>query len=144
MNKNPMFTALRLLVLGALLAGFNVKAAGRPALQGTFTLTSETQWGSVTLPAGDYSFQLDHSFPGGMLTVFRGMDAVGQIMTPGIDENETGPSEIVIEDGAVRKVRLPQIGVTLDYPAPQSSHGETMQEPILTRNDAGAASGAGR
>lgn len=144
MNTNPKFTVIRLLVLGALLAGFNAKAAGDPALRGKFTLNSETQWGSATLPAGDYSFELDHNFAGSMVTVFRGTDAVARIMTPGIEESKSGPSEMVIEDGAVREVRLPLVGVTLDYPAPQSGHGATTHEPILTRNNGAAAEGAGR
>ena len=144
MKTNRMFTVLGLLVLGALVAGFNAKAADVAALQGKFTLTSATRWGQATLPAGDYSFMLDKDYPGSMVTVFRGTQTVARIMTVGMRNIQAGPSEMIVEEGTVREVNLPTIGVSLHYPSPNPSHRTVPQKPQLAQIIPVAVAGAGR
>jgi len=143
MKTNQKFTVLGVLVLGVLLAGINAKAAGEPALQGKFSLPSAIRWGQATLPAGDYSFTLDHAYPGSVVAVFRGTKCVARIQTPGIDYIKSGRSEMVMEGGIVREVSLPQIGVMLHYPAPNRRH-RAPQEMEVTQVVPVAAPGAGR
>jgi hypothetical protein len=53
--------------LGLLLAAFvalcvvAIPASARPSLKGTFTLTHEARWGKATLPAGEYSLEVDQT-----------------------------------------------------------------------------------
>ena len=128
MKTNQKFTVLRLLVLGALVAGFNVKPASAQAFQGKFTLSSETRWGLATLPAGDYTFRLDKDYPGSRVTISRGTQTVARIMSVGMGSIQSGRSEIVTEGGTVREVNLPTIGVSLHYPASNSNHRAAPQK----------------
>jgi len=144
MKTNPKFTVLRLLVLGVLVAGFNAKAASGPALKGKVTLASVTHWGQATLPAGDYSFTLDKEYPGCVVTVFRGTQAIARIQTPGFSYIESGRSEIVMEGGAVREVNLPTIGVSLQYPLHNPRHRAAPRETQLAQMTPVAKAGAGR
>ena len=144
MKTNAKSKVFGLLVLGALLVGCNAKAAGIPAFQGTFTLTSETRWGSVTLPAGDYSFTLDKSQPGAVITVFSGTKGGAQILTGSVNDMKSGRSELVMEGGTVRELRLPQTGVSFQYPSPNYRHRAAPQEALAAHTSSGAAPGAGR
>jgi len=144
MKTNQKFTVLRLLVLGVLVAGFNAKLAGAQAFQGKFTLSSETRWGLATLPAGDYSFELDKDYPGSVVTILRGTQSVARIQTVGMNYIKSGRSEIVMKNGAVREVNLPTIGVSLNYPAHNPSHRASPQEPQRAEIIPVAAAGAGR
>ena len=144
MNTNRLYTVLRLLVLGALVAGLNAVPASAQAFRGTFTLPSPARWGMATLPAGDYSFTLDHDYPGSVITVHRGTHPMALIPTRGVSYVKSGPSEMVLEGGAIRKVKLPQVGVVLDYPAPNPRHRAAPQEPQLAQLIPVTAAGASR
>ena len=120
MKTNRMI--VRLLVLGALVAGCTAMAAGVPAFQGKFTLPSAIRWSVATLPAGDYSFTLDHAYPGSIITIHRGTQNVARVQVVGVSSMKSGQSEIVLNGGTVREVRLPQVGVILQYPVPGSRH----------------------
>ncbi len=115
MKTNRMFTVVRLAVLAVMVAGFNAKAADVPSFQGKFTLASEIRWGQATLAAGDYSFTLDYAYPGNVVTIRRGTQTVTRIMSVGLSDMNSGSSEIVAENGAVREMNLPTIGVSLHY-----------------------------
>jgi hypothetical protein len=131
MKTNQKFAVLKVVVLGVLVAGLNAKAADLPAFQGKFTLPSATRWGQATLPAGDYSFALDHDYPGSLITVFRGTKTVARIQAVGMSDMNSGHSEMVMENGRIREVRLPQVGVTLEYfSTHHSRHGAAPQEPL--------------
>jgi hypothetical protein len=144
MKTNQKSTILRLLVLGVLAAGLSAKPASAQAFQGKFTLSSETRWGQATLPAGDYSFTLDRDYPGSRVTIVRGKQTVAIILSPAVNSIKSGRSEIVLESGAVREVSLPQIGVSLHYPMPNSGHRSAPQEPQLAQIIPVATAGAAR
>jgi hypothetical protein len=114
MKTNRKFTVLRLLVLALLVAGFNAKPLSAQDYKGKFTLLSATQWGNMKLPAGDYSFRVEHEL-GSLITVLRGTQTVAWIRPEGVSQIKSGRSEIVLEGGNVRKVNLPTIGVSLRY-----------------------------
>jgi hypothetical protein len=144
MKANKKFTVLRLLVLGMMVAGFSAKPASAQAFQGKFTLASTTHWGVATLPAGDYSFTLDHDYPGSVVAVMRGTQTIARIQTPGINYINSGRSEIVAESGTVREVNLPTIGVSLHYPTSNPGHRAAPREPQLAQIIPVAKAGAGR
>jgi hypothetical protein len=141
MKTNRKFTVIGLMVLGMLVAGFKAKAASMPALQGKFTLASETRWGQATLPAGDYSFSLDKDYPGSVVAIFSGMQCVARIQTQGFSYIKSGRSEIVMEDGTVREVNLPSIGVSLHYPTHNQAAPQAWQAAQVIPV---AVTGAGR
>jgi hypothetical protein len=108
------------------------------------TETSAIRWGQATLPAGDYSFLLDKDYPGSMVTVFCGTHTVARIMTVGMRNIKTGPSEMIVEEGTVREVNLPQIGVSLHYPTPNPGHRAAPQRQQVAQIIPVAMAGAGR
>jgi hypothetical protein len=144
MKTNQKSTVLRLLVLGMMVAGLNAKPASAQVLQGKFTLTSATRWNQATLAAGDYTFTLDHDYPGSIVTVFRGTQTVARIQTVSMGNIKSGRSEIVMESGAVRDVNLPMIGVSLHYPMSSAGHRAAPREPQLAQIIPVAMGGAGR
>jgi len=144
MKTHRRFSVLGLLAVGLLAVGLNAKAADVPAIQGKFTLTSATRWGQATLPAGEYSFTLDHAYPGGMITVHQGARTVAHIFAPGMSSSKSGRSEMVAENGTVREVNLPTIGVRLEYAAPKSGHRAAPQEPLAAQIIPVATKGSGR
>ena len=144
MKTNRMFTAVRLMVLGVLVAGFNAKPANAQAFEGKFTLASAIRWGQATLPAGSYSFSLDYAHPGSVVTLRRGRKNVARIQTRGVSDFASGRSEIVVEGGIVSAMNLPQIGVKLEYATPKSAHRAAPQEPLAAQIIPVAAKGAGR
>ena len=144
MKKHQKFTVLAVMALGLLVAGSQAKADGMPAFQGSFTLPSAIRWSWATLPAGDYSFTLDKNYGDSVVTLFRGTRCVARILTPGFIAVNSGHSAIVVQGGMVREVRLPQVGVTLQYPVPKSGPLTTPQEPQLARIIPVAATRAGR
>jgi hypothetical protein len=144
MKTNRKLTVLRLLVLGALVAGFNAKPASAQLFQGKFTLPFTARWSSATLPAGDYSLTLDKATIDGMVMVYRGTHCVALIPTRGISGTASDWSKIVLEGGTVRELSLPQIGVTLLYPAPNPRHQAAPEGSQVARNIPVDAAGAGR
>ncbi len=144
MKTRRMSTVVRLLVLGVLVAGFNIQAANPPALMGKFTLDSVTRWGRATLPAGEYSFAVDKNYAGSTVTVFHGTQPVARIQAAGIINIKSGRSEIVMQNGEVREVNLPTIGVSLHYPAHNPHQGAAPQEMELARIIPATTASAGR
>ena len=144
MKTNRKFTVLRLLALGVLVAGFNVKPASAQVFKGYVTFASATQWGQATLPSGTYSFTLDRDYPGSRVTIFRGKQTVTQVLVPVVDSIKKGRSEIIVNDGVVRQVSLPQIGLSLQYPAPNSGHRAAPQGQIFAQITPVAVAGSGR
>lgn len=143
MKTNRVFTVVRLLVLGVLVAGFNAKLANAQVFEGKFTLSSTASWGLATLSAGDYSFTLDKATMYGQVTVYREDQAVAMIPTNAISEATSNRPEIVLEGGKVRELRLPLIGLTLLYPAHNPNHRAAPQEPQVSKIIPVAATGTG-
>jgi len=144
METNRKVWVIRLLVLGALVVGLNAKPASAQVLRGKFTLPSEVRWGFATLPAGDYSFTLDKGTVDSRVTITRGARFVARILTNGIDEATSDRSEMILQDGAVRELSLPQIGLTLFYPAHNPRHLMASNKPQIAQIIPVAATGAGR
>jgi hypothetical protein len=61
--NNVLFSARLSVLLGAFVAlcVVAIPASAKPLFKGTFTLTHEVRWGKTTLPAGQYSLEMNPS-----------------------------------------------------------------------------------
>ena len=144
METNRKLTVVRLLVLGVLVAGFNAKPASAQIIRGKFTLPFTARWSSATLPAGDYAFTLDKSSADGKVSVYRGTHGMAMIPTKAINYITSGRSEMVLENGAVRELRLPDIGLTFVYPAHNPRHQVAPEVAQVTHTIPVVAASTGR
>jgi hypothetical protein len=112
-------TGVSALALAALATAGN---AGE-VYKGKFTLAAKTQWGDVTLPAGDYTFALPStSFPYTLYIHGKTVDAI--VMAVTIDEVAVSHDARLdlMEVAAVRAVQkfeAPELGLTLIYWTPK-------------------------
>ncbi len=100
------------------LAGMCLTAGllGAADFTGSFMLPFQTQWGSAVLPAGDYTFRLDHATLNGHILVRRGSEGVAIVMAQGIAEaRSSGASSMLIVGNRVRFLHLARSGVTYSY-----------------------------
>ena len=132
MKTNRMLTVIRLGVLGLLVAAFHVTPASAQSVRGKFTLPSTVTWGPAILPAGEYSFELNNTFPQ-RFTVSRGTHRVALIPVKNFDYASTRRCEMVLENGTVRAVSLPSIGMTFDYPAGKPSQREAPAKALAAQ-----------
>jgi len=133
MERNRNLWVIRLLVLGVVAVGLHAKPASAQEFQGKFTLPSEVRWGLATLPAGDYSFELDEANPKGLVSVCRGRQTVAFVMPLDYGDSESKRSVIVVEAGIVRKLSLPQIGMDLSFGAHKPAHRAAPREEELAQ-----------
>ena len=113
---------LAALALCALAASGNAQNA----YQGKFTLAVETRWGSVTLPAGDYTFTLpSNSAPYRFYIQGQGVTAIIQAITA--DQRvASGRPQLNLVDIAdeytVQTFDAPDLGVTFTYWTSRQKH----------------------
>jgi hypothetical protein len=110
---------LRLATVALLAICFNAGRANAQVVAGKFTLPFEAHWGPATLPPGDYSFTLDKATFDGMITLFRGANAVALISCQGGEDKTFGRSELVVVRNSagrsIRELHLAPIGMVLTY-----------------------------
>ena len=119
-TKHFLFASLALVLLVSCVA---VGPANAQGLSGKFTLPFTANWGGVTLPAGEYSFDMDR--PSSLLYISRGTKTLGLVMPQTIDWHYPGKSALVVVENAggnaIRELRLGGSGVVLRYaPAKQT------------------------
>jgi hypothetical protein len=102
---------------------FPSNAGAQPVIAGRFTLTSPAKWGTVMLPAGDYTFAVEDSVSPPPVTIFRA-DGTGKgIVIPAfvseIKRDDTGKMTLEIRDGqaVVTALYVERLGVVLHYGA---------------------------
>lgn len=93
--------------------------------KGAFTLPFEAQWGSLTLPAGDYTLQYGIQLDGAGLVVVRGTakgSPYGMILAGSVGDTSATRNEIVcIREGKaliVRGLEIPAIGESVRFGPP--------------------------
>src|SRR2546423_1317722 len=106
MKPNRTMTAFLGLAVLCLTAS-SLRGQGRAAVEGSFTLPSQTHWGSVVLPPGDYNFTLDHSDRRGQIIVGQGTKAIAtlRVQGPTATGSQEGSSMLIV-DHSVRSLRL--------------------------------------
>jgi len=127
MNGIRISSLIKFSGLTLLAACFVAGHANAQVFEGKFTLPSQARWGQATLPAGDYSFTLDSMDMKSKLSVFHGRNVVGMIVAQSYDATDSGHAELTVEQGTVRSLRLPELGIILQY-APQSPKHLTAPE----------------
>jgi hypothetical protein len=104
-----------------------ILSAHEPERKGrTFSLPSETRWGNVVLPAGDYSFSLGTAGDFYTVTVMRnGMETVARII-PLPPEERKSPAKsqlLLVREGkkaTVHILYLADIGTEFHFKVPDS------------------------
>ena len=118
------------LALFALAAtGANAQVLSKANFSGTFTLPVQAQWGTVTLPAGDYTLHYGHLAMGGPYAV----EIVG--------EGKRGPHSVILSAGKnsvsatknaitcvrqggaliVRALEMPEVGESVSFALPRGA-----------------------
>jgi hypothetical protein len=111
-------------------------AAAQQAFKGGFTLTHEVCWQNVTLPAGDYTFEMK-SINGPSLVTLKGPNGSSFIPALVANDKASEQSMLVIETrgsiSAVRELRLSSIGRSLRYAAPKAPKDVELAQGPVTR-----------
>jgi hypothetical protein len=139
MQKMKLSWKKTLGMVGMAVAVFALIAANvqaRPATHGHFVLPYDAQWGSVALPAGDYTFSIDHLTASGQILLYRGTQAAGIVRWQDMENDQklgsAGELLCVRHDGkvTVRALELPEVG-TLYFALPKGMKTLVAQQPEL-------------
>lgn len=127
MRRNRMVA----LLLGAATLCLTAGSLSAAEVRGSFTLPTETQWGSTVLPAAHYTFTMDRAAFGGQILLSQSTRGVAFLMPQDISQTiSAGPSSILIEGGRVRSMYLAPLGITYNYRIPRE------RNKMLARNSA--------
>jgi hypothetical protein len=124
-RRSSMFAKTFVLVIGLLSASAGL-AHAQSAANGTFTLAHETRWGSVALPAGDYTFSLQSpGMPAAILVRQTSGHAMAMVLPQAItQESLNGASKLVLSrtergQSFVSVLYLEDLGLTLHFTQPK-------------------------
>lgn len=113
-----------------------VPASAQSACKGSFTLSHQVRWQNVTLPAGDYTFDMQSvNTPSRMIV--KGPNGSQFIAAVVADEKTGEDSMLIVENRAtgsyVKELRLSAIGRTFRYSVPKAPKDvELSQGPATT------------
>jgi hypothetical protein len=115
-----------------------VPAAAQSAYQGSFTLPREVRWQNVTLPAGDYTFDLKSLATPSRITV-KGPNGSVFIAAVVADEKASERSMLIIENHGSRSIvselRLSGLSRTLRYAVPKDRKDAEVAQGPVTREE---------
>jgi len=134
MEKTLNFRFFRLAILALLATVVSAGLLSAEDYVGKFTLPFQAKWGRATLPAGDYSFQLNTARSPYTVTV-RGQDKAAMIMSDGTSNKDVSTrSELVVvrrgRTGTIRALHLNEVG-TFFYVPPKGERQLLAQAPEL-------------
>jgi hypothetical protein len=142
MNGTRISSLIRFSGLALLAACFVAGHADAQVFQGKFTLPFQARWGQATLAAGEYSFTVDTlSWTGYTLRLYRGGKGVGMILAQSYDKSYSGNAELIVEQGTVCTLRLPRVGIVLQYAPQRPKHITAPEERQLAQLVPVAAAG---
>jgi len=122
------------LALAAIFASATPAAA--QAFKGGFTLAHEVRWQNVTLPAGDYTFEIKSISVPSLITV-KGPNGSSFIPALVVNDKVIEQSMLVIEThgsiSAITELRLSSIGRSLRYAAPKAPKDVELAQGPVTR-----------
>ena len=129
MKNNRHNALIRSFVLTVLAVCFSAGILSAQVRKGTFSLPSETQWGTAVLPAGDYSFSLGKADDFYAVTLRRnGTKTVARII-PLPPEERTSPAKsqlLLVREDKKAKVHIlyladkAGIGTEFHFKVPES------------------------
>jgi hypothetical protein len=133
MNGIRISSLIRFSGLALLAACFVAGHANAQVFQGKFTLPFQARWGKATLAAGDYSFTVHSVGPTSMLHLYRGKNGAGMILAQSFDKSYSGHAELTVEQGTVRALNLPELGIILQYARQRPKHLTAPEERQLAQ-----------
>src|ERR1700677_5032987 len=98
-------------------------AGAAPTIGGRFTLSGETKWGSIVLPAGEYAYAVEENSSLPLAVIFSDNRAVKRFVFPSsvteIEYPGKGKIALEIKDGetVVTAVYVEKLGLVLHYNA---------------------------
>jgi len=133
MNRTRVCSPISWAGLALLAACFAAGHANAQVVEGKFTLPFQAELGQATLSAGDYTYRLDNSPLTYTLRVYQGTECVGMFLAESHDEAYSGRAELTVVKGRVRSLRLPSIGVIVQYTPHHPKHLTAPQERELAQ-----------
>ena len=117
------------LVLFALSAtGAKAQIIPSPSFSGNFTFPVAVQWGSMALPAGEYTLSYGQAFTGGTYIVSVTSKADGTTRMAMVKANSDASTKnnalVCIREGdalVVRALEMPQIGTAAEFAVPRGT-----------------------
>ena len=111
-------------------------AAAQNVVQGSFTLSHQVRWQNVTLPTGNYRFEMKSLTSPSMITL-EGPNGRSFIPALVANEKDCEQSMLVVETrgtvSAITELRLSAIGRTLRYAAPKPPKDVELAQGPVTR-----------
>jgi hypothetical protein len=111
-------------------------AAAQLACKGNFTLSHEVRWQNATLPAGNYTFEMQSVAPPSIL-VLKGPNGSRYITALVANEASSDQSMLIIESRAgrstVAELRLSSISETFRYAVPKAPKETELAQGPVTR-----------
>jgi hypothetical protein len=137
MKANSSFNFVKVVLLAVLAAGLSASLASAQDWQGTFTLPFEARWGLATLPAGEYSFQLDPYVSPYTVTI-RGAGRSALVMARYASDRKLSDNSqlLIVRSGGKAQIHAlqlvgPQLGVVFFYALPKGERNYLAQAPQL-------------
>jgi hypothetical protein len=141
MNSSQRLWRLKIIALFVLAAGLYVggtsaKLGPAPICKGKFTLPFVAQWGSMTLPAGDYTFDVQTTTLPAYLILHqeqRGTSVFIKEQNVSARRSSDQSSLIVVRSAGsliVHSLRLRELGVEYEFATPKG-HVILAQQPEL-------------
>jgi hypothetical protein len=113
-------------------------AGAAPTIGGRFTLSSETKWGSIVLPAGEYTYAVEENSSLPMVLIYssngKGQGFVFPTSAAETEYPEKGKIAVEIKDGetVVTAVYVEELGLVLHYNA-RTTRAEIAQKKTTPR-----------
>jgi hypothetical protein len=122
MTSSKKLSRIHVLLLSLISSvAFPSHAGAQPVIAGRFTLTSEVKWGTMVLPAGDYSYALEDTVSPSPVTIYAA-DGSGKGMvlpTYASDGKESGRNKISLEtkngQAVVSALYVEKLGLVLHF-----------------------------
>jgi hypothetical protein len=92
------------------------------------------------LSPGDYSFTLDSVDARSFLHLYRGKTGVALIHAVSYDMSSSGQTELTVEQGTVRTLNIPDLGIVLQY-GPQRKQLTAPEEREMAQHISVTAAG---
>ena len=111
-----------------------VPASAQLVCKGSFTLSHEVRWQNATLPAGDYTFEMQSLASPSRITL-KGPNGYQFVTAMVANETNIGQSMLIVENhsgrSTISELRLSAIGRTLRYAVPKApKEAEVAQGPV--------------
>jgi len=113
-----------------------VPASAQLACKGSFTLSHEVRWQNATLPAGDYTFEMQSLASPSRITV-KGPNGYQFITAAVANEIKSDQSMLIIEHrgsrSTIAELRLSSIGRSFRYAVPKAPKDVEVAQGPVTR-----------